>query len=350
MLDRLNVLIQSSDYYAPSAGVMLTSLFENNQDIDDITIYLMTSDMSKKNKERFEVLAERFHREIKFFDVTRIDTFLESNHMPKWNGSYATYYKIFALSTIKEKMERLVYLDVDMVIVGSLLKLVDFDLEDNLLGMCLDFAPTRYTERIILNSSLYYNAGLIVFDVQKWNEYKATDKIINHLTTVHVAYPIADQDLLNIVFQRKIKTIPLKYNCNIPIYIFNDYILIKKAYGISTDFYSEEEVMSVKLEPAIIHCGGFCGLRPWNKEFGGLEHPNKKVWEKYKKISPWSDFTPLKCKMSFANIAQMILYRILPKKIFAIVQGKSLIIYLFLKAQKYGIQIKKSIAQEEKKK
>lgn len=44
--------MQSSDFYAPFVGVTLTSLFENNKEMNSIKVYLLTKDMSKKNKRR----------------------------------------------------------------------------------------------------------------------------------------------------------------------------------------------------------------------------------------------------------------------------------------------------------
>ena len=71
MSDTLNILVQSSNYYAPMAGVMLTSLFENNQNITNINVYLLTSDMSQKNRDRFLALAEQYHRIVRFLDANK---------------------------------------------------------------------------------------------------------------------------------------------------------------------------------------------------------------------------------------------------------------------------------------
>lgn len=336
MSKELNVLVQSSDYFAPFAGVMLTSLFENNKDIDCLTVYFMTSDLSENNRKRFQILTEKYSREIKYIDTKKIDLFLKNNSMPLWHDSYATYYKIFALSNIEDKIDRLIYLDSDMIVTDSLSELINYDLGNNLLGMCLETLSPKYNKLIGLDSPYCYNAGMIIFDVKKWIKYGGTDKIIKYINTVHPVCLSAEQDLVNIVFQNKISTIPLKYNCCTQVFAFKNYNLLKKAYGVFS-YYSENEVQSAKQKPAIIHCKGFGGLYPWSKG----NHPNKKVWNIYKVISPWVDFPSSKCDMTVKDIMQRTLFAILPKNLYAIIHRSSINIYLIDRARKCGLQYNK---------
>ena len=329
MDQHLNILVQSSDFYAPFAGVMLTSLFENNQDITQITIYLMTFNMSDKNRSRFQILAEQYHRELKFIDTKEIDSFLEKHHVSRHRGAYTTYYKIFALSAIKDDIDRLIYLDSDMVVTGSLSELMNYDLSNNPLGMCIDVLTSKYKRLLKLDSLLYYNAGMIIFDVKKWIECRGMDRIIEHISTVHSVYPHVDQDLLNIVCLDSIATIPQKYNCYPVIYLYRDYNLLKKSCGL-VNYYSEAEVISARQEPAILHAIEVFGIRPWHD---GV-HPYKEVWRKYLSISPWNDFTFLQCKVSVFSRMQGLLFKIMPKKFFAIVNSNCIYILLFWKSKK----------------
>jgi len=335
MDQQLNVLVQSSEYYAPFAGVMLTSLFENNQNINQINVYLMTSDMSEKNRERFRSLAEQYRREIKFIDTKEIDCFLEDNQVPRYRGAYVTYYKVFALSVIKDAIDRLIYLDSDMVINGSLADLVACKLGGHMLGMCYDALPAKYKKLIGSKSKGYYNAGMIVFDVKKWKEFGGADKLIKHMTTVHAAYPLVDQDLLNVVFSGQIAVIPLKYNCYSVLFVYKDYKFWEKAYGFA-NYYSEEEVMSAKQDPVILHCIEAFGLRPWHKG----EHPYKEIWSKYLRSSPWNDFSFLAPNAPIMNKVQHFLFKTMPKKLFAVVNRTSVYFVLFCKARKCGLSHK----------
>lgn len=333
MDQHLNILVQSDENYAPFAGVMLTSLFENNQDIDAITVYLMTSDMSEKNRGRFQTLAKEYRREIKFIDAKEVDSFCKSHQLPQWRGSYTAYYKVFALTVIKDEIDRLIYLDADMVVTGSISELTACNLGNGIVGMCLDAISSKYKRLIKLDSLFYYNAGAIVFDVKKWIEYKCIDRIIEHLTTVHASYPFPEQDLLNIVFSESIATISQKYNCYPVIYLYEDYDLLKKSCGI-VKYYSEEEVISAKREPAVLHCIEVFGLRPWHV---GI-HPYREVWNKYLNRSPWRDSLTLSTgNAPIMNKIQKYLFKTLPKNLFAAVNRNCVYILLWQKARKCGL-------------
>ena len=332
MSKELNILFQSSDYYAPFAGVMLTSLFENNKDMDQIVAYLMTSDMSEKNRSRFQALAEQYQRQIKLVDTKKIDDFLEGNQAPKYNGAYTTYYKIFALSVIEDELDCLIYLDSDMVVTGSLSGLLTWDLGENALGMCIDAVPATYKKIIQCDSKVYYNAGMIVFDVKKWKESNGTNKIIDHMTKVQAAYPLVDQDFLNIVFSNQITTIPQKYNVNSGILIYKNHELWLKSYGIK-NYYSKEEFIQSQQNPVILHCMGTFGMRPWCVG----EHPVREIWSRYMSISPWNDFVLIKSKVSVINKVQFFLFRFFPKRLFAFMNQKCFFMSWARKARQLGL-------------
>ena len=56
--NRLNVLYQFDNKYAPYAGVSITSLLENNSDFDHICIYILENGVSEENKTLFMKTAQ----------------------------------------------------------------------------------------------------------------------------------------------------------------------------------------------------------------------------------------------------------------------------------------------------
>jgi len=316
----LNILVQSSDYYAPFAGVMLTSLFENNLHLERITVYLMTADMSEKNRTRFHTLFQKYKRTLKFIDATEIDKLLEENHVPKYNNSFAAYYKIFAVSFIKEEIERLLYLDSDVLVNGSLSELTDYNLQGHILGMCIETQPERYKKVINCSALFYYNTGVILFDVKKWISDHCMEKVIEHIKTVRAMYPIADQDLLNVVFPNEIATIPQRYNLHTAALIFKDYNFFLAAYGLKS-YYSEQEFYESAKNPVILHYLGPFHTKPWFEDgtIPAKDWPAKDLWRQYLALSPWSDFVPLKHNIPFLSKAQHVLFKILPARLFTFI-------------------------------
>lgn len=54
----LNILYQSNDYYAPITGVSMTSLMENNKDIDELNFYILDDKISDNNKNKMKQICQ----------------------------------------------------------------------------------------------------------------------------------------------------------------------------------------------------------------------------------------------------------------------------------------------------
>lgn len=62
----LQVLYQSSDSYAPLAGISIESLLRNNQRSDSIHIYFLEDHITQLNKQKLEEIVHRYGRTISF--------------------------------------------------------------------------------------------------------------------------------------------------------------------------------------------------------------------------------------------------------------------------------------------
>ena len=74
----LNVLYQTDDNYAPIAGVSMTSLFETNQHLDEINIYMLDAGISKENLEKYHALCQKYGRTIHIIDSKPIEEKIKS--------------------------------------------------------------------------------------------------------------------------------------------------------------------------------------------------------------------------------------------------------------------------------
>ena len=59
----------TSDEYAPYAGISLTSIFENNKNVEYIKVFICCYDLSEKNKSKFIETSIRYEREIEFIYI-----------------------------------------------------------------------------------------------------------------------------------------------------------------------------------------------------------------------------------------------------------------------------------------
>lgn len=155
--------------------------------------------------------AKILNQDLSFYDIS-----IEKEYAKMQNG---TLYRLF-LPKVCSHLDRVIYLDADILVVGDLRAMWEVDLGGNLLGAVLDSESTRdvvcalsryYHKRI--NNSFYFNAGILLIDLEKIRKDSA------NLPQEYLAfineYPHAlllDQDFLNYKYQGRYKKLPSIFN------------------------------------------------------------------------------------------------------------------------------------------
>lgn len=330
----LNVLYQSSDYYSLPTAVSIASLLENNTNLDEINIYLLDDNINSTHLDRIERLCSEYSRNLTVIDTRTIQDTIQQLDLPKFNGSYTTYYKLFAINEIEFPTDYVLYLDGDTIITGSLAPLLNIEMnDDEIIGGVIDLYLNDYKSIIGLDSNDYYfNAGVLLINKKAWVKCDCLNKIIHHLVEDKAQYSVADQDILNVLFNDHFKILSPTYNFNACYYLFgiNDSI---RLYGLQNgSYYSSSEICSVMDgNPLIIHCLGGMSGRPWEQNNW---HPQNELFDTYLALTPWTlseKYTPNK---SLIFQLQEIAYKTLPKKLYLRLHAYMLKSYLKKREQK----------------
>ena len=131
----MNILLAfNSNYYMP-ALVLLQSLLVNNRWCRDIRVYVLYADLKPEEMERFSRLAEESGIAKAVFLPVGADRFQDAPLHLKWI-SRETYYRLLAQEMLPVDVERVLYLDVDMIVLGSLEAFYNQDFEGKLLVAC----------------------------------------------------------------------------------------------------------------------------------------------------------------------------------------------------------------------
>jgi Lipopolysaccharide biosynthesis proteins, LPS:glycosyltransferases len=310
----LNILYQSSDYYAPITGVSLLSLLENNKDIEVINTYLLDDSISEENKQKLKSICDKYGRNICIIDTKETLKELKALKVKPFNNSYTTYFKLIEVGRLDLTTDRILQLDGDTIITGSLKELCDMDLGDCVYAATYDCTMNGYKALIdIPLTDKYYNGGVMLFNVPKWKSEGCFDKIVDHLTNVRNNYYTVDQDISNVLFRDKVKYIDLKFNFNSGFFIYGVKESLK-MYGLKPDYYNTvEEVENAMKDVRIYHCMGAMTGRPWEAE---SIHPQNELFDKYLAMSPWHDMEKQKVTRSAIFRMQKKLYQILPRALY----------------------------------
>lgn len=329
----IRVLYQFNEKYAPYAGVAITSVFENNKDIDDIVVYILGEDLSEQSCNRFQELGTQYGRKIIFKETKALIQQMKEWGLPSYRDSYAANIRLFLPLFLEDDVERILYMDADTVVEGSIKEFFQMEMGDYALAMALD--SLGYDHKLDIGmkeEDAYYNSGVILFDMINWKKKDCTNRIICHVRETKITYTSPDQDLLNVVCKDDILRLMPKYNMQ-PVHLafpvktyFSCYP--KKAY------YMEEELGESLKAPYIYHFFRFLGEFPWNKN---NVHPDNAIFDKYLALSPWKDYEKVSAESTMAMKIEKLLYRILPKGLF---------LHIFVKAHHMYIKKKAEIAQK----
>lgn len=283
---RMNILFQCDECYAAFTGVSMTSLLENNRDVEDIHIYLINDCISEENQEKYRMLVQRYDRTIEFLDMRGISDQLEACGAPKWSGSYAAYGRLFALGLIREEIDRLLYLDSDTIVTSDLSELYNAELDGNVCAMVQDTLCYALYKRIGHQwDEPYFNSGVVLFDVAAWKKMGGEATVFSFITSFGSQLYFPDQDVLNYILKGKIRRISAKYNFAVQFLTVG---IDENYYVYSLDskphYYSREEIKDAGRNAMIYHYSS--SVKPWIKD---TRCALVDQWNKYLQLSPWAE-------------------------------------------------------------
>jgi len=310
----LNILYGCDDNYAPYTGVSMTSLFESNRDAENITVYLAAMNFSEENLRRFRETAEKYGRNLVILNTEKAEESMRSYHCGTWKGSIATWLRFFVLDQIPQNVEKLLWLDSDTVVCGSLQPLFGVSMQNCPVGAVCDSICYYYRFALGLDQHTpYYNAGVILFNLPRWRRDHVLEKMMAHLSENVARYWANDQDLMNDYFCGSIMKLPQKYN----VQGFQFGYDVKDYYSVlpweEVAYYPPSETEATLDAPCVLHFFRHLGDYPWTQ--GRNLHPMKKQYDFYKKLSLWANHPGVK-ENSLIFKAEKVVYFFLPRKAF----------------------------------
>ncbi len=283
----MNVAYHLTDNYAKISGTSIVSLFENNKDVDEINVYLIENGFTQKTKDKFIKLANTYGRKIFFIPLPDLNgkgyELGLVSIKKKW--MFDSYSRLFLDRLLPEEVERVIYLDGDVLVMGSLKKLWEMDLKDKCCAACMDCVSEPYYKLFkIKTENRYCNSGLILMDLKAWKEKKIGERVKRYVQKNNGYVFFMEQTVFNVVLQNEIVFLPFKYNVSslVQVLSYNDLMKLRKPLH----FYSSKEVDEAKKDPVIVHMTGFFYVinRAWNEV---TNHPDKERFIEYCKKFDW---------------------------------------------------------------
>ncbi|TCV93499.1 glycosyltransferase family 8 protein [Biostraticola tofi] len=249
--------------YARGMGITLFSLLENNPGIS-FHIHLFTTGLNDSNRKKLLTLTARRSIALSFhiYNSSYFD------RMPS-TGRYAKtiYYRLFMPLLLREMTSRFIYLDADILCVGSIEPLLALAFDDKTICAVNDnkHARNRLCSELNLASGNYFNSGFLYINIPQWLERNTTERLISTLEAKGDSFRFPDQDVLNLVLENEVRLLPKKYN-----FIYD---IIAKKVNYRPD---------IPEDTVLIHFTGKC--KPWHL---WASSPLADLYYSYYQRTPW---------------------------------------------------------------
>ena len=243
-MSKTNVCFITDENYAMPTMVAIESLIQNNSK-NKFCVYIVAVNLSKENIANFNRLSTRKCK----INIKEIDNAYANLGASHPHVSKAALLK-FNLSDIFPRLNKLLYLDDDILVLGDLSELYNIKLGNNYAAVVPDIIDffAGHDKRLGLKN--YFNSGVMLLNTTKIRKDKISAKLLDyklHKDTGH----FMDQDCFNMVFNKNVKYVSLKYNMllsyrNLEIKQMSDF------YNLSTDCLKD-----IIEKPVVLHMAGY---------------------------------------------------------------------------------------------
>ena len=283
----MDIVCNIDERYVPYCGIMLTSLLDNNRD-SRVTVHIVASTLTDSGAESLrKIVEDTYGQHINFYfvgdDLIKRLPHIDNGDIPKFDNSYvsiSTYFRCFLPQILPADIHKVIYLDCDIVVTGSLKPLWDIDISGYALAAVEDMnsAFSETLERLLLPPDyINFNAGVLLVNLDYWRKHDVTERLMKWLEPNRQRIVAHDQDLLNAVLYNEITYLPHRWN-------MQEGMLRKRRH---TSPGSDEAIDKEIPNTVIVHFAG--RHKPWHEK---CLNPYKPIWEHYTDMSPWTGMRP----------------------------------------------------------
>ena len=202
--DALHISFNINDLFFPPLGAEITSILETNKDIA-FNFYVFVDSCAETNKVNLQKTAEKYKCNIRLYIMDM--SIFQDFHIKVKRFSRVTYIRIVMPWILRHYTDRYLYLDSDMICVGSLRLFLDTDLGDKAIGALTYPTPDRVAF-LKMKQDVYFSDGLMWINVVEWIKQKVTEQVFSYQGADPRRFKGQTQDLLNLVMEGNIKPMP----------------------------------------------------------------------------------------------------------------------------------------------
>ncbi|HWR23513.1 MAG TPA: glycosyltransferase family 8 protein [Feifaniaceae bacterium] len=263
----MNILVTLNENYVGPLKVMLWSLFFNNPH-ESFRVYLIHSSISAQSIGELEAFVSKKGHAL---DVIRVpdDWFTDAPAMLYY--SKEMYYRLLAYQILPAGLEKILYLDPDILVINPIRALYDTDITGYLFGAAHhQMISVKEINMVRLNAyemEEYFNTGVLLMNLALQRQKINAEDLFAYIAKNKNRLILPDQDILNALYSKETQKLnAFQYNYDARRYQY---------YKFLSD--GEIDMDYIMRHTVLLH---FCGKRkPWHSNYIGKFHSLYKHYE-----------------------------------------------------------------------
>ncbi|WP_315122200.1 glycosyltransferase family 8 protein [uncultured Clostridium sp.] len=256
----MNILATLDSNYIKQLIIMIHSILKSNPHVN-LNVYIAHKELTEEDFNNIESYLDK--KRCKVISVKVTDEMLKDAPVTK-RYPREMYFRIFAAQFLPEDLDRILYLDPDLVVINPLKELYYMDFEDNYyIAASHVYEGMRKLNEFRLDmekDAHYINSGVMLMNLKLLREKQDISSVFDYIEKNKNILLLPDQDVLSGLYGGKTKIIDsLIYNLSeryLKLYNMNPKNFDKR---INTEWVRENSV--------IIH---YCGRnKPWKDNYVG---------------------------------------------------------------------------------
>lgn len=229
-----------SNLYAPYLAVYLKSIYDHSVSNEQYDIVIFETDISKIAKQKLLEMERPKNISLRFHNVEYL---FSKYQLPVSAVNFARqcYYRL-ACGIIFKNYKKVLYTDIDLVVNFNINDLFKINLNENPIACSEEISlmsdvalayQKEYLKENFGQDIIYYNTGVMIIDVEKFNQTATFESLIEQSTAK--TYRWQEQCVINKVFAGKITPLDSEYNFEIYDFIYNNFhpTYIKYMKGVN---------------------------------------------------------------------------------------------------------------------
>jgi lipopolysaccharide biosynthesis glycosyltransferase len=273
----MDVLCACDEGYFPHAATMLCSVLEHNM---GARIHLFHDSISGSELDKLESFVARRGSTIVFYEVNQAA--FAGLRVDKW-ASIAVYFRLLAPRLLPSTLDKVLYLDCDIIVRRSLQGLWDTDISGYALAGVSNYDDGARKALGLPDGTKYFNSGVLLINLAYWRERRVAEAATLFARENSEKMQFWDQDALNGTLVNRWIEVPPTWNWQFP--------------GTLPENGNE-------FEPAVVHFT--TKDKPWHWLNA---HILKSEYYRYRGKTPWRQYVPHEINPNIRNAVRSLVPR-----------------------------------------